>query len=30
MGALEDFGWDDGWRVAWDGTADGGPPCPRG
>jgi ribosome biogenesis GTPase len=23
MGALEDFGWDDGWRVSWNGTADG-------
>lgn len=21
MGDLEDFGWDDGWRVSWEGTA---------
>ena len=24
MGALEDFGWDDGWRVSWEGIADAG------
>ena len=24
MGALEDFGWDDAWRVSWEGIADAG------
>jgi len=28
MSALEDFGWDDGWRVAWDGIADAGANVP--
>jgi ribosome biogenesis GTPase len=23
MGTLEDFGWDDGWRVAWEAVAEG-------
>jgi ribosome biogenesis GTPase len=22
MGNLEDFGWDEGWRVSWEGIAD--------
>ena len=28
MGPLEDFGWDDGWNVAWEGMADGGATVP--
>ena len=28
MGTLEDFGWDDGWRVAWEGIAGGPRPVP--
>jgi ribosome biogenesis GTPase len=28
MSALEDFGWDDGWRGAWEGTPDAGTTVP--
>ncbi len=28
MGTLEDFGWDDGWRVAWEGIAEGAQSAP--